>query len=136
MKNRPLAFLILALTGVTACAGTGGTAPKGILPIPDYSGDFWSRSFLTGDWDGARTRLANKGIQFNVDWVQTVQSVVDGGRDTILNRVRTEATASSVVVLDLSAAPHVDMHSAHMLAELAEELEEAGARLQVVEARF
>jgi MFS superfamily sulfate permease-like transporter len=40
-----------------------------------------------------------------------------------------------LVVLDLSAAPLVDMHSAHMLASLAEELTAAGQRVQAVEAR-
>jgi MFS superfamily sulfate permease-like transporter len=38
-------------------------------------------------------------------------------------------------VLDLSAAPYVDMHSAQMLAELAGELTAAGIRVQAVEAR-
>jgi len=64
-------------------------------------------------------------VYFNMDHV----------RDTIINRVRTEATPPSLVVMDLSAAPHMDMHSAHMLVELADELKVAGLRLQVVEAR-
>ena len=51
-------------------------------------------------------------VYFNMDHV----------RDTILDRVRTETTPPRLVVLDLSAAPHVDMHSAQMLAELADEL--------------
>ena len=42
---------------------------------------------------------------------------MDHVRDTILDRVRAEAPPPKLVVLDLSAAPHVDMHSAHMLAE-------------------
>ena len=56
--------------------------PQGLLPIPDYSGDFWSRSYLSGDWGGARTDLANIGIQMDVQFSQTFQSVVTGGRDT------------------------------------------------------
>lgn len=58
------------------------TAPEGLLPTPDYSGDIWSSSYLTGDWDGQRTDLANKGIQLDMGWTQTLQSVVDGGRET------------------------------------------------------
>jgi porin len=54
---------------------------QGVLPVPDYSGDLGSRSFLSGDWNGTRTDLANKGIQFEVDLNQTVQSVVEGGRE-------------------------------------------------------
>src|SRR3954465_15796231 len=44
---------------------------------------------------------------------------MDHVRDTILDRVRAEAAPPKLVVLDLSAAPLVDMHSAHMLASLA-----------------
>ena len=56
-------------------------------------------------------------------------------RDTIVERVRAEATPPKLVVLDLSAAPYVDMQSAHMLAELTGELTKAGVRVQAVEAR-
>jgi SulP family sulfate permease len=64
-------------------------------------------------------------LYFNMDHV----------RDTIAERVRAEATPPQLVILDLSAAPYVDMHAAHMLAELAGELTDAGIRLQAVEAR-
>jgi high affinity sulfate transporter 1 len=64
-------------------------------------------------------------VYFNMDHV----------RDTILNRARSEATTPRLALLDLSAAPRVDMHSAYMLEELADELKAAGVRLQVVEAR-
>src|SRR5260370_38818198 len=32
-------------------------ADKGILPIPDYSGDIGHRAYLTGDWGGLRDQL-------------------------------------------------------------------------------
>jgi SulP family sulfate permease len=64
-------------------------------------------------------------LYFNMDHV----------RDTIAARVRSETPPPKHVVLDLSAAAYVDMHSAHMLAELAGELTGAGVRLQAVEAR-
>jgi SulP family sulfate permease len=64
-------------------------------------------------------------LYFNMDHV----------RDTILERVRAEPTPPDLVVLDLSAAPHVDMHGAHMLAELADELTAIGVRVQAVESR-
>ena len=60
---------------------------------------------------------------------------MDHVRDTILDRVRAEAPPPKLVVLDLSAAPYVDMHSAHMLASLADELTARGIRVQAVEAR-
>lgn len=56
--------------------------PEGILPIPEYTGDFWTRSRLTGDWGGARTELADMGIQFDTSFTQSMQTITEGGRDT------------------------------------------------------
>jgi sulfate permease, SulP family len=64
-------------------------------------------------------------IYFNVDHVC----------ETILDRVRAEPAPPKLVVLDLSAAPQVDLQSAHTLAGMARELTAEGIRLQVVEAR-
>ncbi len=55
--------------------------------------------------------------------------------ESILDRVRAEAAPPRLVILDLSAAPFVDMHSAHALGALADELSAAGIRIQTVEAR-
>jgi sulfate permease, SulP family len=55
--------------------------------------------------------------------------------DTILDLTRAETTPPGLVVLDLSAAPYVDMHSAHTLAGLADDLIASGIRVQTVEAR-
>jgi len=85
------AFLMLTCLARTAHAGEGdgdgegngegnGEA-KGILPIPDYTGDIWSRGWLTDGWKGKRRDWADRGFQLQMDWVQTVQSIVDGGRD-------------------------------------------------------
>ncbi len=54
---------------------------QGILPLPDYTGDIWKRSFLTGDWGGTRTAWAENGIQMDLNYTQTLQSVEDGGRN-------------------------------------------------------
>jgi MFS superfamily sulfate permease-like transporter len=64
-------------------------------------------------------------LYFNVDHVCA----------TILERVRAEPSPPKMVVLDLSAAPHVDLQSAHALAGLADELTADGIRFQTVEAR-
>ena len=49
----------------------------GILPIPDFGGDFWSRSHLTGDWNGARTSLAeDAGVVMPI--AEEVHKVVTG----------------------------------------------------------
>ena len=60
---------------------------------------------------------------------------VDNVCDAILSRVHAEPTPPKLVVLDLSAAPLVDMQSAYMLAGMAEELIAEHIRFQTVEAR-
>jgi SulP family sulfate permease len=64
-------------------------------------------------------------VYFNVDHV----------REVILDRTRAEATPPKLVVLDLSAAPRVDLQSVETLAGLAEELAAANVKVQTVEAR-
>jgi len=64
-------------------------------------------------------------IYFNVDHV----------RDAIADRVRADGAKPKLVVIDLSAAPYVDLQSAHTLAGLADELRAEGIGVQVVEAR-
>jgi hypothetical protein len=57
-------------------------------------------------------------IYFNVDYV----------RELVRNRVWAESPAPRLVVLDLSAAPFVDLQSVHTVAGLAAELTSAGIR--------
>jgi MFS superfamily sulfate permease-like transporter len=60
---------------------------------------------------------------------------VDNVCDAILSRVHAEPTPPKLVVLDLSAAPLVDMQSAYMLAATADELIAEHIRFQAVEPR-
>jgi len=64
-------------------------------------------------------------VYFNVDHV----------RDSIADRVDAASPQPRLVVIDLSAAPHVDLQSAHTLAGLADELTAKGVCVQAVEAR-
>src|SRR5262245_36226512 len=50
-----------------------------IYPVPNYGGDFGSRSYLTGDWGGLRSKLAERGVQFEFNITQIFQDVVSGG---------------------------------------------------------
>jgi porin len=50
-------------------------------PSKPYSGDFWSRSTLTGDWGGARNDLAAKGITFDLSLTQSYQGITSGGKE-------------------------------------------------------
>jgi MFS superfamily sulfate permease-like transporter len=60
---------------------------------------------------------------------------VDNVCDAILSRVRAAPTPPKLVVLDLSAAPRVDMQSAHTLASMAGELTAKGIQFHAVEPR-
>ena len=60
---------------------------------------------------------------------------VDAVRDFIVERVHAELPRPDLVVLDLSASPQVDMHSAAALSELADEMATDGVTMQIVEAR-
>jgi high affinity sulfate transporter 1 len=64
-------------------------------------------------------------LYFNVDHV----------RDAIGERARGESAPPKLVIIDLSAAPFVDLQSAHTIAGLVEELSAAGIRVQIVETR-
>ena len=46
-----------------------------------YSGDFWSRTTLTGDWGGTRNEWAAKGVAFDINLNQTGMSVINGGKN-------------------------------------------------------
>ncbi len=60
---------------------------------------------------------------------------VDHVRDTIVNKAATMSPAPSLVVLDLSAAPHVDMQAAQTLMSLHGDIAAMGSQFQIVEAR-
>src|SRR5438105_2405945 len=60
---------------------------------------------------------------------------VDNVCDAILNRARAAPKLPKLVVLDLSAAPLVDMQSAHTLAGMADELIAKGIQFHAVEPR-
>src|SRR6266568_1318996 len=60
---------------------------------------------------------------------------IDNICDLILSRIVVEVAPPALVVVDLSAAPRVDLQSAHTLAALANELTAKGIRFQAVEPR-
>jgi MFS superfamily sulfate permease-like transporter len=64
-------------------------------------------------------------VYFNIEHV----------RDTILDAVRAQPAPPRLVVIDLSASPHVDIHAAEALASLAHELSAEGITVQAVEPR-
>ncbi len=81
--DRPKATEVAAAASTQPAPTSQPTSMQSLIPdLPDYSGDFWKRSYLTGDWGGARTELADKGFFFSLDLEQTIQGNPRGGRDT------------------------------------------------------
>ena len=53
------------------------------FPVTHYSGgDVWTRSHLTGDWNGRRTELAEQGLTLDIDVTQIFQVNARGGKST------------------------------------------------------
>jgi porin len=76
-------FVELAYSKTDVSDPKSMTAPENSpFPLKDYSGDFWTRPNLLGDWDGERNELAKKGITFEVDVTQVFQGNVRGGKKT------------------------------------------------------
>jgi porin len=87
-------------SGNTAAATTQPAGmPSLIEKLPDYAGDLAHRKYLTGDWGGARTQLAEKGIFFDFDLTQLLQGNAHGGRDTT-NAFRYSGSADYTFKLD------------------------------------
>lgn len=77
MKRIAALAVIILLAGIFLSAQTwAADAPA----APNYSGDLWTRSTLTGDWGGLRNDLAKKGVTIDANLTQTGMSVVSGGK--------------------------------------------------------
>jgi porin len=51
-----------------------------LAPPPPWSGDFWTRSQLSGAWFSSRSKLAENGFSFFGDLTQYYQGVTTGGK--------------------------------------------------------
>ena len=77
--KRPVVFVILIfLFGIFLSIQARA---EEAVPAKTYSGDFWTRSTLTGDWGGMRNEWAVKGVTFDVNLTQTGMSVISGGKN-------------------------------------------------------
>src|SRR5262249_48129754 len=65
-----------------AAATSQPAMPSIIQKLPDYSGDFLHREYMTGDWGGVRTDLAEHGVLFELSATQILQGNAHGGKDT------------------------------------------------------
>lgn len=88
-----------SMTAEHAATSQPAGMPSIIQHLPDYTGDLAHRKYLTGDWGGARTALANKGILFDLDVTQLLQGNAHGGADTN-NAFRYSGSADYTLKLD------------------------------------
>jgi porin len=78
MKQLVIITMLLALFGLSFAAQVGASE---VSAAKSYSGDFWSRPTLTGDWGGTRNEWAAKGVTFDIALTQVGQSVISGGKN-------------------------------------------------------
>jgi len=78
MKRSIVFALIILAVGIFFSAQVGAEETSAAKL---YSGDFWNRSTLTGDWGGTRNEWAAKGVTFDINLTQTGMSVINGGKN-------------------------------------------------------
>jgi porin len=78
MKRSMIIVMLMFLLGIAFAIKAKAETVSDDKP---YSGDFWSRSTLTGDWGGIRNEWAAKGITFDINLTQTAMSVISGGKN-------------------------------------------------------
>ncbi len=71
--------LLLVVSVLLFTVPSAQAQSSGLLPLPDYSGDFANRSYLLGDSGGKRDEWAKKGLTYDIDYNQYFQAVTDGG---------------------------------------------------------
>jgi porin len=76
-----LTLLAFLFTAYSHCQATDTSEVKdhGVTPLQSYVGDITSREYLSGDWAGHRSQLADKGLQTNLLFVPYFQTVTQGG---------------------------------------------------------
>ena len=79
MKSSTIIAAIFFLLAISFGARAGAQDASSSNP---FSGDFWTRSTLSGDWGGLRNELAGKGITVDMSLTQVGQGIVHGGKDT------------------------------------------------------
>jgi porin len=99
MDGRRLSILLLLVgSGALPIAPARAQPPVASAPVPEgavpevapvaappaenpFAGDFFNRSKLTGDWGGARSALAERGVKLDIFGTQFYQGVARGGRE-------------------------------------------------------
>jgi len=69
---------VLAVALAVALASRAGADED----VGSYAGTLGTRPALSGDWNGHRTHLAERGVTFDLSLTQIAQGIVRGGKDT------------------------------------------------------
>ena len=77
-----IAKILLAFALLQSLASGGALHAAEAPEATPYSGDIWTRSTLTGDWGGLRNELAAKGVTLDMNFTQSTQGIVHGGKQT------------------------------------------------------
>ena len=106
----------LATVVVAMVMGAGLSAARAAEPVKPPS-SIWEQPTLTGDWGGARTALADKGIEITLNYTGEVFNVMSGGLE---RRASYEGLLEFSVDTDLQklvgwtgASTHVTLYNIH-----------------------
>lgn len=82
--KRIIHFLLVVFVATLRCAAQTSTSPSLPREMVSPAGSsaeksFWQWDYFTGDWGGVRTKLSDKGIDFNLTYWVDVWGNVHGG---------------------------------------------------------
>lgn len=93
-----LAIPLFLLLGRSAEAQSSQSQPAELTAPPSQL-KWWEQPRLTGDWDGVRSALEEKGLTFKLDLTQILQHNVHGGANTN-DGLRYSGSADLTILLD------------------------------------
>lgn len=65
-----LLWILTAIPPLFAFASPSLADDKGMIPVPDYSGDLWKRSNMSGDWGGVRNIVGTAISDITLNHIQ------------------------------------------------------------------
>ncbi|MCE0484538.1 MAG: carbohydrate porin [Methylacidiphilales bacterium] len=86
-------FLIITISPLCAQETPAPSPVKAEQTRPESIPGFWDQDYLTGDWSGVRTSLADKGVAFGVNYIGEVLGNPTGGiHQGVIHEGRIELT--------------------------------------------
>ena len=117
MMPRWRAILAVAVAVGAASGAQAADMPTKAAKAASAPQSIWDQDKLTGDWGGARTKLADQGLTFTLNYVNEVFGVVSGGlhrRSSYEGRLEFSADADLQKLVGWSGATaHVTVYNIH-----------------------